>query len=148
MGEREQSENVARNFWLLTWLPSCFSLELNSLKKAEVFPVREPIFSSWIRMMASPEAVHAVCAQAAEGKEWGRRATGSGQTGELDTTFSKASSVWPGLMVALREFESVLDHSNISRENRGLKFHLIISNFKILLMTSAFITLWRLKSFG
>lgn len=70
-------------------------------------------------------------------------ATGSGQTGELDTTrlFSKASSVWPGLMVALREFESVLDHSNISRESRGLKFHLITSNFKILLMTSAFITL-------
>lgn len=44
-------------------------------------------------------------------------------------------------MVALRELESVLDHSNISRENRGLKFHLITYNFKILLITSAFITL-------
>lgn len=69
----------------------------------------------------------------AEGKERGRRATGSGQTGELGTVrlFSKASSVWPGLMVALREFESLLDHSNLSRENRGLKFHLITPYFKI-----------------
>lgn len=55
--------------------------------------------------------------------------------------FSKASFIWLGLTVALGDFESVLDHFNVSRESGDLKFHLSTPNLKILLTTSIVVAL-------